>query len=347
MAAMAPGMDHLNGSDAAPQDGELLADMSRCYHVEAAEGRLDSLAEELGALPGVAAAYVKPAVELAKAQAAPRAKVVTEKAEPLALNDMRPRADEAPVTADFTSRQGYLGAAPAGVDAQYAWTVPGGRGAGVRVIDCEWGWRFTHEDLRINQGGVVIGTASPDTNHGTAVLGEISGDVNAYGITGIAPYATVFGAAFSLSTSTVIQQAADRLGRGDILLLEIHRPGPRHNFASRADQRGYIAIEWWPDDYLAIRYAANRGVIVVEAAGNGAENLNDPLYDAGAWLPLLVAQPVPEVSARLRRDHGRRGRAPAGHARAGPRARPLPAGLLQPNRTGPRRKPRARSSGRS
>lgn len=279
LAAMVPGVDHAGSADAAPQDAELLADMGRCYHVEATEGRLDSLAQELAALPGVEAAYVKPAAELAKAQAPPQAKPATGKAEPVVLNDMRPRAEEAAVTADFTARQGYLGAAPAGINAQYAWTIPGGRGVGVRVIDCEWGWRFTHEDLLINQGGVVIGTASPDTNHGTAVLGEISGDVNAYGITGIAPGATVFGAAFSMSTSAVIQQAADRLGRGDIILLEIHRPGPR---ATGFGQQGFIAVEWWPDDYLAIRYAVNRGVIVVEAAGNGAENLDDPVYDTPA-----------------------------------------------------------------
>jgi hypothetical protein len=62
------------------------------------------------------------------------------------------------------------------------------------------------------------------------------------------------------------------------MLLEIHRAGPRFNFTPRADQRGYIGIEWWPDDFAAIRYAASRGVLVVEAAGNGAENLDDAIY---------------------------------------------------------------------
>jgi subtilisin family serine protease len=50
--------------------------------------------------------------------------------------------------------------------------------------------------------------------------------------------------------------------------------GPKY-----AGQFGYIAIEWWPDDYDAIRYAINRGIIVVEAGGNGGQNLDDPLYN--------------------------------------------------------------------
>jgi hypothetical protein len=38
-------------------------------------------------------------------------------------------------------------------------------------------------------------------------------------------------------------------------------------------------MEWWPDDFAAIRYAVNRGICVIEAAGNGAENLDDPIYN--------------------------------------------------------------------
>lgn len=38
---------------------------------------------------------------------------------------------------DFISYQGYLNPAPQGIDAKYAWTITGGDGEGVKVIDVE------------------------------------------------------------------------------------------------------------------------------------------------------------------------------------------------------------------
>jgi hypothetical protein len=255
------------------ETGEKVPDLSGYYHVEAPDEHLDGLAESLNQLDVVEAAYVKPPGEPPMA--------TDEEME--VLNDMQPRSEEPPVvTPDFTSHQIYLNAAPAGIDARHAWTLSGGRGAGVKIIDCEWGWRFTHEDLLQNQMGVVVGSSSSNDNHGTAVLGEISGDRNAFGITGICPDAIVGAARFGLSGQT-IRQAADKLGPGDIILLEIHRPGPN---ATGVGQFGFIAIEWWPDDFAAIQYAISKGIIVVEAAGNGYQNLDDPVYNTNPPSPL-------------------------------------------------------------
>src|SRR5256885_1370551 len=52
-------------------------------------------------------------------------------------------------------------------------------------------------------------------------------------------------------------------------LLELHYPGPRFNFQSPQGQRGYIPAEWWPDVLAAIRYATQKGVIVVEGEWHG------------------------------------------------------------------------------
>lgn len=138
-----------------------------------------TLCKALCELDFVDGAYVKPAGE-------PPEVLVEDTIE--TVNDMLPIGDEAPpATANLSTRQGYLDPAPGGIDARYAWTIAGGRGAGIRIIDCEWGWRFTHEDLLQNQMGVVFGSSSSSDNHGTAVLGEISGDRNAFGVLGIAP----------------------------------------------------------------------------------------------------------------------------------------------------------------
>ncbi|MBP3954085.1 S8 family serine peptidase [Gemmata sp. G18] len=255
------------------------ADMATFYHVSAPGEDLEALADRLRGLDGVTGAYVKPPGE-------PPVAIDLE-----VLAEMAPSEEEPPATTpNFTARQLYLNAAPTGVDARYAWTLSGGRGAGVNIIDCEWGWRFNHEDLRVNQGGVVIGTGISDDDHGTAVLGEISGDRNGFGIEGICPDARVMAASFAtLPTARVIRMAADRLRPGDIMLLEIHRRGPG---GSGVGQDGFIAIEWWPDDLAAIRYAVARGVIVVEAAGNGARNLDAAIYNTpGAGFPAAWRNP--------------------------------------------------------
>lgn len=270
------------------------SEMSRYYSVDVDDAKADRLAEELQRSEIVETAFVKPATEL---PIAPSSEIVgsTRKFPIVAtLNARAPRmlfenatpalpSTPAPSIPNFRSRQGYLDQAPAGVDAAFAWSAPGGKGADVRIIDIEGDWRFSHIDLRANAGGLVGGTSYNDVswrNHGTAVLGEIGGDENGFGIVGIAPDAHVSAVSHGgLGSARAIQLAAGLLGPGDVLLLEMHRPGPRFNYASRLDQRGYIAVEWWPDDLLAIQFASARGVIVIEAAGNGAENLDDTLYD--------------------------------------------------------------------
>ena len=245
---------------------------STYYRVYAADEKLDEMAEEFLALDSVDGAYVKPGAE---------PPVRMDAVEEPPAGGVAP-----PATADFTSNQTYLDAAPGGIDARYAWTVSGGKGQGVRIIDIEGAWRFTHEDLLQNQGGVIGGTQSTDIrwrNHGTAVVGVFGGDENGFGITGIAPAAntraiSIFGS--GQGSAKAITDAANALSAGDIILIELHRPGPRHSFQSRDDQLGYIAVEWWPEDFAAIVFATSvRGVIVIEAGGNGAENLDDALYN--------------------------------------------------------------------
>jgi hypothetical protein len=273
---------------------EELPDLSVYYRIAAPPERLTELAENFAAMDEIEGAYVQPISAppvVATGVLEQTIAVSLDQVERLPLNEMTPSAEAPPiVTPDFTSMQGYLSLAPTGIDAKYAWTVPGGRGSGVRIIDCEWGWRFTHEDLIQLQGGVLAGSNATNDNHGTAVLGEISGDQNAFGITGIAEQAWIGAVSFAtLPSPTAIKEAADRLRPGDIILLEIHRVGP---------QNRWLPIEWWPADFDAIRYAVGKGIVVVEAGGNGGENLDDPVYNTpqpgfpAAWRnPLNPANP--------------------------------------------------------
>jgi subtilisin family serine protease len=54
-----------------------------------------------------------------------------------------------------------------------------------------------------------------------------------------------------------------------VLLIELQGGGPRGR---------YLPVEFWDDNYDAIKVATDRGIIVIEAAGNGGENLDHPAY---------------------------------------------------------------------
>jgi hypothetical protein len=177
---------------------------------------------------------------------------------------------------DFTARQSYFGPAPDGIDTRFARSQPGGDGAGIKLVDLEYSWVLTHEDLQLD--GVSLGGACNPfcaDDHGTAVLGMLVGRPNAFGVTGGVPAAAVQ-VISPVETGTLrynlpaaIAAGGAGLGPGDVLLIEQQGVGPH------GGQR-YVPVEWDPAVYDAILVVSQSGVVVVEAAGNGGENLDDP-----------------------------------------------------------------------
>jgi hypothetical protein len=196
-----------------------------------------------------------------------------------------------PVPPDFQSLQGYLNPAPAGIDAYYAWPQPGGTGTNVTVCDLEYSWNLSHQDLPVAittwiPPGYTAQDPFLDQHHGTAVLGEIASLSNGWGTTGAAYGASVKVAPVYLNdgggplwlVATALSHAMSNLSAGDIILIEQQTYGP--NYTGNG-QFGLVPVEWEQPIYNAIVTAVGNGIHVVEAAGNGAENLDHPVYSTG------------------------------------------------------------------
>jgi subtilisin family serine protease len=216
-------------------------------------------------------------------------------------------SDSCPVaTPSFESYQGYVGPAPHGIDAPAAWRR-GLRGAGVWFADVEGGWNGNHEDLPGDRIEHVVGKPIRDVawrQHGTAVLGEIVGRDNGKGVVGIAPdVERVLTASIGgTSVANAIDAAASRLRPGDVLLIELQTAGPLGR---------WLPVEFHDDVFETIAHHTGRGVVIVEAAGNGGEDLDRREYggkfdrkrrDSGAIVVGAGGPPRPGFEDRQRLD---------------------------------------------
>ena len=172
--------------------------------------------------------------------------------------------------------QGYFGPAPVGVDMISAWTAPFADGAQVRFVDVEFGWQLDHEDLNdaLNAGRLTqlpTGTQTTNANfidHGTAVLGIVMGQDNTIGIVGavpaitamVAPVLTPAGATEIAAVLGFLLTSAD-VPAGSIALIE------QQDANSRPVETDLLIR-------FAILELTRKGVIVVEASGNGAFDLD-------------------------------------------------------------------------
>src|SRR6188472_3068614 len=183
-----------------------------------------------------------------------------------------------------------------------AWAAATGDGVTVGVID--GGVDFTHPDLA---GAIDVGlscsfiyrhdpTADPSEiangdcsnkaavqdlqGHGTHVATTIAGGINGVGIAGVAPEATVValkactiaGYCFADSVAAALRYAGDN--RLDVVNLSLFADPFLYFCSNDAEQRAILR-----DLGSASRYAQQRGVVIVAAAGNEAQDLGHPTAD--------------------------------------------------------------------
>ncbi len=223
-------------------------------------------------------------LRLADGAALDQVRAALEKLNAVQYVGLVPRPVVPPIAPDFTANQGYLREAAAGHGATLLWPWPGGRGQSLRVCDLEYSWNLSHVDLPVI---TPIGPAGTDpfndTNHGTAALGVLAAMDDGAGMTGMchgaAGYVVPTYRNSVWNVGSAITTALSTLQSGDILMLEQQVQGP--NWPGGSSQVGLVPCDWILAWYNAILTATGNGVVVIEAAANGSQNLDDPVYSTG------------------------------------------------------------------
>lgn len=243
--------------------GEQMADLNLWYRFTIKEGTdPEALIDALNALPEV---------EIATPALLPAPLPIESNT---SFQNSQPAAPLA--SPNYLSQQIYLNAATNGINAKYAWGLPGGTGKNVTIVDIEYSFNKNHEDLPAIPviGGQMWNGFGND--HGTAVLGEMVSKSNSYGVKGIAYQAKGKFSSACMSSSNncvgyynpanAINIARSSTAYGDVILIEQQTP-----VCNLSD---YGPLEWDQAVFDAIKLATSAGRIVVEAAGNGNVNLN-------------------------------------------------------------------------
>lgn len=206
----------------------------------------------------------------------------------------------------YFAQQSYLRPGPAGIGAECVWLLSNGSGYagadgdGVALVDIETGFNPDHEDLaahfqplgqnpRTPIGGV---NATPESRHGTQVLGILCARNNDKGCCGIVPNLTHIAFAsirnpspppIDLIRSDDLCAAVSYLRRrlrvrGGVILIEL-------TLKQAVGIPNSSPVELQQDDFDAIRFACDAGRIVIEPAGNGGHDLDQ-----------IVHPPLPDIN---------------------------------------------------
>lgn len=221
--------------------------------------------------------------------------------------------------------QFYLEPAPLGIDARYSWEQDGGRGQYVRVFDIELDWNERHPEFAqanvtrspnpaedfyngCNPNDPNYSPACPlqKMNHGTSALGVLVADPNNLGVTGIVHLSpvTLINALTQESArdpnnsrydiAQAIHSAAAAAVPGDVILLELQVPceqipemynPPCPPSPCDPSLERFVPVEYTPNIFDEIYNATSLGVIVVEAAGNGCQNLDGAAFRDNPLIP--------------------------------------------------------------
>lgn len=179
----------------------------------------------------------------------------------------------------LSANQGYLDAAPNGIDAMYAWNFGGDGSGNIKFIDIEQGWDLEHEDLPKKPSiQLLSGESHSKVGHGTSVLGIILAQDNNIGCVGITPFVsasvisqfrqTLGRKTLVYNTADAISAAVHALNSGDVLLIESQIVLKRSNRFSNYPSEVEHAI------FHAIELGTNKGIIIIEPAGNGSNDLD-------------------------------------------------------------------------
>jgi subtilisin family serine protease len=172
-----------------------------------------------------------------------------------------------------------------------AHAITGGNSS-VLVGDIDTGIDFNHPDLAPNidvansancvSGAPVPGTAAQDDNgHGTHTAGTIAAASNGIGIVGVAPNVKIAGIKAGNASGFFFPEA---VVCAFVWAAEHHVKVTNNSYfadpwlfncKNDADQRAIFSAE-----QRAIKYAQSKGVVVVAAEGNQADDLAHPTQDA-------------------------------------------------------------------
>jgi len=194
-----------------------------------------------------------------------------------------PPYDIMPVTENYEYLQDYLGPDP-GVNMHYAWSL-GISGENIRIRDIEYGCNTDHEVL--NEKNIIIAKGMdiyPEisanyTEHGTAVLGIVYGHNSDFGNKGM-----VYGAeevvlypewqSSGYNRVYAISQAIENSKAGDIIIYEMQTIAYNDDASQPYVPAEFINVIW-----DLTKAATDAGIIIIAAAGNGAQNLDSQYFN--------------------------------------------------------------------